>query len=1219
MTKSMFLLFVMVLLFCSMAYAEINVEFESNVVDAGEELEVNIEASDTFYYRIRVYDENEVDKGYVSASCAGYDKCESQKIIYGVPLDFEGRYSLRIFDYASNDWVDFYFIVIKPRGTEIEEEEGDEEVEGEVVPVTRPAVKKPWRARKSAFPSIFDTQVQILIQGSQKLSFEKVFFDEIGARTSEEILSFFGDERVTDVNILGDTVQIDIEQDEFSSFKLQILGNKANIIDLQSYIVEFKEEPVLSFKREQELKGRGFDADEYKGELEDEHKKAFKDLNERLNDQRLFSKIARFLRFKKTEDKLGKVKEFSKVFNGAEIKANPGNLKDLRKSRYVKKISPNLKVKASLYDSVPLINANDVWELDEDGNDCSVSGKDCLTGEGITIAIIDTGVDYTHPDLGGCFGDGCKVVGGYDIVNEDEDPMDDQGHGTHVAGTAAGEGDFIFAEPGECEKVLFYWGISSYDDGNIIQRIVELEIEFEDVKGTIPVLGGNWNETLGRGQFNSIGPMNYGTLVTSDTNDILIHSQANQPRGDDQFIVSWDEVGNTESYYFVAWIYNDGLDDFVVVNDQFRGGFICNDLPVGGVCNIGDNIELTVESADYSTGAIEFSINEGGSFDKVYDANGNYVHLPSVDELPAEEYEFVIKYSSDRDAEKHFFNWDSEGIVHNPTKIGCGEGTGLKGVAPGAKLYAYKVLNEEGSGTFSDVIEGIEMAVDPNGDGDFSDHVDIISMSLGAYCGGYSDSCGPDDSVSQAIDNAVDNGVIAVIAAGNDGPYPASIGSPGTARKALTVGATTKDDEIADFSSRGPVVWEGGSMIKPDVVAPGVDICAAQWEDAWEDRQCFDNEHTAISGTSMATPHVAGLTALARQAYPELSAEEIKGLIKVTSKDLGYHPDVQGVGRVDASAVMKSKISVLGDLNAGRLERGVVSSVKKLKIKNLLDGPVPLSFEGGAAYKINRVGKVSVIEGAISFNETSLTLGPNEEKEVEVIFDIPPDKDGFYMGRIFMNDGEINYSLEYSFSRFSELTLSVRGDHYPNFYMHNDDMTQFYGASSGWDFSSNSFTFFIEHGNYSVYAINDFISPENPMSYPETDEYILSDIVEVPVGDAVEKEFRLSDARKFTIKANSLSGNPLRLFEWHKGITTYKDKYDSCQDYNRNKSYCEDNTEGLYCYFEESRYGNYCRDRKLSTNFYDPIVGDREVYVSNKPDNGLDTDVIFKYMGVESE
>src|SRR3990172_3724444 len=153
------------------------------------------------------------------------------------------------------------------------------------------------------------------------------------------------------------------------------------------------------------------------------------------------------------------------------------------------------------------------------------------------------------------------------------------------------------------------------------------------------------------------------------------------------------------------------------------------------------------------------------------------------------------------------------------------------------------------------VIAGIEKAVE--------DDADIISMSLGG--GG-----NPDDPVSTAVDNAVDAGIVSVIAAGNSGPYQETIMSPGTARKAITVGAVDKFDNLAWFSSRGPVIWEDedeneNTMIKPDIAAPGVDICAAQYDSAWNDRKCLDDNHIAISGTSMATPHIAGAVALLKQ------------------------------------------------------------------------------------------------------------------------------------------------------------------------------------------------------------------------------------------------------------------------------------------------------------------------------------------------------------------
>jgi hypothetical protein len=83
---------------------------------------------------------------------------------------------------------------------------------------------------------------------------------------------------------------------------------------------------------------------------------------------------------------------------------------------------------------------------------------------GKTIAIIDTGVAYTHPDLGGCLGPNCKVIGGYDFVNNDADPMDDHGHGTHVAATAAGNGLFKGIAPDA--KILGYKVLSAGGSGS---------------------------------------------------------------------------------------------------------------------------------------------------------------------------------------------------------------------------------------------------------------------------------------------------------------------------------------------------------------------------------------------------------------------------------------------------------------------------------------------------------------------------------------------------------------------------------------------------------------------------------------------------------------------------------------------------------------------------------------------------------------------------------
>ncbi|RLJ06743.1 MAG: hypothetical protein DRP12_03580, partial [Candidatus Aenigmatarchaeota archaeon] len=231
---------------------------------------------------------------------------------------------------------------------------------------------------------------------------------------------------------------------------------------------------------------------------------------------------------------------------------------------------------------------------------------------------------------------------------------------------------------------------------------------------------------------------------------------------------------------------------------------------------------------------------------------------------------------------------DDHGHGTHCAGIAAGNGT-LKGVAPEARLLAYKVLDEYGAGYWSWVISGIEQAV--------KDGADIISMSLG----GPGD---PDDPVSQAVDEAVDAGVVVVVAAGNSGPLYETLGSPGVARKAITVGASDKSDTLAGFSSRGPTSI---GTIKPDILAPGVNICSARWDEAWKGKECIDDKHVEISGTSMATPHVAGLVALIKQMHPDWTPDEIKMVLRSTAVDLGYpYPD-QGWGRVDATTAVLSE------------------------------------------------------------------------------------------------------------------------------------------------------------------------------------------------------------------------------------------------------------------------------------------------------------------------
>lgn len=354
------------------------------------------------------------------------------------------------------------------------------------------------------------------------------------------------------------------------------------------------------------------------------------------------------------------IDEFTNVFNGFAVSNIPKKVVNLIESlSFVEGVYPNHIFKVNLQDTVPLINADDVWELQ---NDSGIN----VTGEGVKVAVLDTGIDYNHSVFGGGFGPGYQVVDGYDFVkcdnfnndyecdspkSEDADPMDDYGHGTHCAGI-------------------------------------------------------------------------------------------------------------------------------------------------------------------------------------------------------------------------------------------------IVGVAPNVSLYAYKVLNRQGYGDEAWLYSALDRVVDPNQDSNFSDHVDIVSMSFGLFSPDSSENPShPDDLLSKTVDKLVGSGIIFVAAAGNNGPFSETIQSPACARKAIAVGSTDKNDIISLFSSRGPTK---NGTIKPDVVAPGKMI-----NSTW-----LNNNYSYQDGTSMACPHVAGVAALILQMHPDWNPLEVKMAIRNTAVDLGYSVTTQGWGRVNAFAAV---------------------------------------------------------------------------------------------------------------------------------------------------------------------------------------------------------------------------------------------------------------------------------------------------------------------------
>lgn len=229
---------------------------------------------------------------------------------------------------------------------------------------------------------------------------------------------------------------------------------------------------------------------------------------------------------------------------------------------------------------------------------------------------------------------------------------------------------------------------------------------------------------------------------------------------------------------------------------------------------------------------------------------------------------------------------DEHGHGTHVAGIIAGNNDEVRGVAPHATLLAYRVLNQYGEGSTSDILAAIEWTVDPNRDNDPSDHADVANMSLGG--GGDADS-----PLSQAVDQATLAGVVFSLAAGNT-PGERSVGSPASARLGITVGASDSEDVLAGFSSRGPSApgWD----LKPEVVAPGVMIRSAK----------AGGGTLVASGTSMAAPHVAGAAALLRELHPDWTPADVKAALVGSAKPIVEHVMGQGGGRIDVHTAATS-------------------------------------------------------------------------------------------------------------------------------------------------------------------------------------------------------------------------------------------------------------------------------------------------------------------------
>jgi subtilisin family serine protease len=372
-----------------------------------------------------------------------------------------------------------------------------------------------------------------------------------------------------------------------------------------------------------------------------------------------------------------------------------------------------------------------------------------------------------------------------------------------------------------------------------------------------------------------------------------------------------------------------------------------------------------------------------------------------------------------------------------------------KGVAPGAKLLVGKVLGEFG-GTEAGIIEGMQWAVDQG--------ADVVNMSLGSNA-----PTDGTDLMSQTLNELSDSsGTLFVVAAGNSGARE-TIGSPGAADRALTVGSVTKQDELSGFSSQGPRAGDFG--LKPEIAAPGSDIVAARAAGTFPDAS-VDEYYTRLSGTSMATPHVAGAAAILAGQHPDWTGTQLKDALVDSAKRLpGIDTLAQGAGRLDVARAVRQQVRAEGVLGFGETWAGDADTVDR-KVSYVNDGDQPVTL----ALKLDAK--------PFTVDSPRVTVPAHGNAAVRVSARVPAERVGDVTGALVATAGDLTLTTPLTASLpGTKHTLTVRlvdRDDTPNvsLILLQDEKT---GLSQAVFVDGDSTTFTVPTGGYRVLGqVSDF-------------------------------------------------------------------------------------------------------------------------------------------------
>jgi hypothetical protein len=315
------------------------------------------------------------------------------------------------------------------------------------------------------------------------------------------------------------------------------------------------------------------------------------------------------------------------------------------------------------------------------------------------------------------------------------------------------------------------------------------------------------------------------------------------------------------------------------------------------------------------------------------------------------------------------------------------------GVAPDATLLSGRVCQVFGCPD-SAILAGMEWAA-------AEQRARIVNMSLGG------DDTAEIDPLEDAVNQlSAEFGTLFVIAAGN-AFVESSIESPGSADAALTVGAVDRDDQRAFFSSQGPRI--GDRAVKPEVTAPGVDIVAARAAGVPPIGPTVGDSYLRLSGTSMATPHVAGAAALLVQQHADWTGAQLKAqLIATTQPNPGLTAFQQGAGRIDIDRGTRQDVSA----DPPVLSLGVASFphdddpriVRTVHYHNGGSAPVTLAL---AATLSNSAGGATPA-GMIQVDPSSVAVPAGGTSDVAITVTTSGDlADGLYSGALVATGGDI--------------------------------------------------------------------------------------------------------------------------------------------------------------------------------------------------------------------